>query len=365
MIEIIEMFVPKTNTFSRPGYKMSPTSITIHETDNNNVRANARAHALLQYNGNLRQASWHLQVDDEKEVYQSLPFNEVAWHAGTSDGNYTSIAMEICVNKDGNYKKAVANAIELTKHLIKLFPSINSVNVVQHNHWSGKNCPRHLRAGDWGINWKVFIDGVKSKASSNVKPVEKPKYTTTNTAFKIGQTVRVKKSAKAYATGQSIASFVKGSTYKIKERGSNRLLLSEINSWVKTSDVEAVSLTTNTSNKPKPKANLKVDNIWGQAVNAALQNYFNTPVDKILSHQYNNKTIQGINKNAIQLDNTLIGSTVIKALQKYLGVKQDGILGEVTIKALQRHLGTYPDGIIDRNSPMVGAMQRRLNAGKL
>jgi glucan-binding YG repeat protein len=29
--------------------------------------------------------------------------------------------------------------------------------VVQHNKWSGKNCPRHLRAHDRGMNWEQFI----------------------------------------------------------------------------------------------------------------------------------------------------------------------------------------------------------------
>src|SRR5690625_525168 len=106
MIKIVKMLIPKTNTFTRPDIKMKPTSITIHETDNTNVGANALAHAKLQLNGNRRQASWHFQVDDGKEVYLSIPLNEVAYHAGHKDGNYSSIAIEICVNQDSNYKKA-------------------------------------------------------------------------------------------------------------------------------------------------------------------------------------------------------------------------------------------------------------------
>lgn len=261
MVKIIEMFIPKSNTFTRPGIKMTPKYITIHETDNTNVRANALAHAKLQQNGNRRQASWHLQVDDEAEVYQSLPFNEIGYHAGDGKGpgNRESIGIEICVNKDGNYKTAVANAIKVVKYLIKEFPSIKDVNVVQHNKWSGKNCPRHLRVGDLGINWKEFIAGVKGTSSTATKPTKPPKYETTNTNFKVGDTVRVKKTAHTFATGQSIASFVKGSTYKVLQRGSNRLLLDGIMSWVKTSDVEKVGATSKPSNnKPKPSSSNKV-----------------------------------------------------------------------------------------------------------
>lgn len=261
MVKIIEMLIPKSNTFTRPGIKMKPKFITIHETDNTNVRANALAHARLQQNGNRRQASWHLQVDDEQEVYQSLPFNEIGFHAGDGQGqgNRASIGIEICVNKDGNYKTAVANAIKVVKYLIKQFPSIEAVHVVQHNKWSGKNCPRHLRAGDWGINWKEFIAGVKGASSTASKPSEPPKYETSNTSFNVGDTVKVKKTAKTFATGQSIAAFVKGSTYKVLQRGSNRLLLDGIMSWVKTSDVDKVGTTSNKpstnkpTNKPKPK----------------------------------------------------------------------------------------------------------------
>src|SRR5699024_10747010 len=143
MIQFIKLYIPKTNKKTRPGTNITPTSITIHETDNINVRANARAHALLQVNGNPRQASWHIQVDDEKEVYQSLPFTEAAYHSGTYIGNHSSIAVEICVNKDGNYNQALLNAIEVIKVLKKKYPTIK--RVVQHHHWSKKNCPKMLR----------------------------------------------------------------------------------------------------------------------------------------------------------------------------------------------------------------------------
>ena len=58
--------------------------------------------------------------------------------------------------------------------------------------------------------------------------------------YKVGDKVKVKTSATHYATGQTMASFVKGSTYEVTKVGGNKLLLSDIASWVWDYDVEKV-----------------------------------------------------------------------------------------------------------------------------
>lgn len=124
------------------------TSITVHETANTSRGANAAAHANLQSNGNARSASWHYQVDD-REVVQSFPDSVRCWHAGTATGNNSSIAIEICVNSDGDYDKALANAAALVRDLRAQY-GLGRNAVVQHHNWSGKNCPSRLRAsGQW------------------------------------------------------------------------------------------------------------------------------------------------------------------------------------------------------------------------
>lgn len=62
---------------------------------------------------------------------------------------------------------------------------------------------------------------------------------------KVGDTITVKKTAKSYQTGQPIASFVKGSKYKIKQvknasqsNSKRAYLLDNINSWVLEQDVQ-------------------------------------------------------------------------------------------------------------------------------
>lgn len=117
-IPFVEWIVPKGNTDIRPANPMKAKYLTIHETANTARGANAEAHAKYLYNqatkGTFRTASWHFTVDD-KQIYQHLPTNENGWHAGDGggSGNRESIGIEIAVNQDGDYNKAVENAQKL------------------------------------------------------------------------------------------------------------------------------------------------------------------------------------------------------------------------------------------------------------
>jgi len=138
--------------------------IVVHETDNTRIGADADAHARLQYNGNSRSASWHYTVDD-KEAVQSFEHAWKCWAAGSNTGNNEGIQIEVCVNSDGNYEKAMQNATELVAKVMK-DENIPIQNVVQHNHFSGKGCPRSMREGK--IFGSKFITKVKN-ASGNAR----------------------------------------------------------------------------------------------------------------------------------------------------------------------------------------------------
>lgn len=133
--------------------------ITIHETANTSKGANAQAHANLQSRG--FSSSWHWTVDD-KEAIQSFPHTAQCWHAGDGrgNGNLNSIGIEICVNSDGDFNKAVENAAALVRKIMQE-ENIPLSNVVQHNYWSGKNCPRYLRSGEKSISWNDFLSMVQ------------------------------------------------------------------------------------------------------------------------------------------------------------------------------------------------------------
>lgn len=170
-IPLKEMIVPTGNENIRPGYAMKPKYITIHETDNYSVGANARNHAQYLYSQATgttdRSASWHFTVDD-KEIYQHLPLNENGWHAGDGaegTGNRESIAIEIAVNQDGDYNKAVENARKLAAYLMGEL-NIPLENVKKHQFWSGKNCPAIMIKNN---AWEPFLQGTKAYYDANHK----------------------------------------------------------------------------------------------------------------------------------------------------------------------------------------------------
>lgn len=163
MALIIKEQLAKKGTACRSGeYRHSFYGVTIHETANTSKGAGAVNHATyLQGSGSNKAASWHYCVDDEI-ITRSIPEKEVAWHAGNSKGNYNTIAIEICVNSDGDFKNAVHNAAELAADILKR-NNITKTNyeeyLFQHNYWSGKDCPTLLRKGK-PLSWAYFVEKV-------------------------------------------------------------------------------------------------------------------------------------------------------------------------------------------------------------
>lgn len=165
-MNIVKDYIP-TGRANRPGKKITPRYITIHETDNTKKGAGAKNHAdyLKGNDAASRPVSWHFTVDD-KEIIQHLPTNEMGYHAGdgrNGPGNTQSIAIEICVNSDGDFEKAVQNAVWLVKKLMAEH-NIPINRVVPHKHWTGKNCPRLLLP-----RWSEFLNLVEGGGPGNVE----------------------------------------------------------------------------------------------------------------------------------------------------------------------------------------------------
>ena len=169
-VQIIQDFIPPGRR-NRPGYKLEPRYITVHDTANTSAGADAKAHANYVKSAAAAAilASWHFTVDD-KAIYQHLPLNENGWHAGdgaSGTGNRQSIGIEICENRDGNRAAAEANAAWLTAKLLKDY-GLGLDRVKQHYDWSGKNCPRVLRGRKDG--WKNFLAAVEAHLISAELP---------------------------------------------------------------------------------------------------------------------------------------------------------------------------------------------------
>jgi len=160
---ITQMIIPISK--ARPERKITAfKGVTVHNTGNGGKGANALSHAKYLLNNTHKEKSWHYCVD-ETNITQSIPENEVAWHAGDGEkgkGNNATIAIEICMNSDGDILKATDNAVALTADILKRH-GIDKADgfVFQHNHWSGKDCPQMIRKGI-PYDWNTFISNVNA-----------------------------------------------------------------------------------------------------------------------------------------------------------------------------------------------------------
>ena len=183
-MEINKNYISNKNSYENN----DPHYIVIHNTDNFNQSADAKAHARAQNDGNLSGMSAHYYVDDSG-VYQALPHSRGAWHVGVNYGgklfgtvnNRNSIGIEMCVNGGYNYEKAFQNTVTLTKQLMQ-YLGIDAHHVVSHYDVCGKNCPSQIRArGDWD-RFKRLIGSASTNIlgisidDSNVEAISKVVY---------------------------------------------------------------------------------------------------------------------------------------------------------------------------------------------
>ncbi|HEY1803267.1 MAG TPA: peptidoglycan recognition family protein [Terracidiphilus sp.] len=169
LLNIVQDLIPAGSS-NRPGTKLVPTGITIHNTDNSDKGANAAAHAKYQKGADARkrQVSWHFTVDDVS-VYQSLPTNEVGWHAHNKTGNATTLGVEICMNADLDVKAAYDRAALLVAVLAFQNKIAVPKGIFQHHDWyPAKDCPTVLRNKPNG--WSDFVGQIKT-ALSSLSPV--------------------------------------------------------------------------------------------------------------------------------------------------------------------------------------------------
>lgn len=129
------------------------------------------------------------------------------------------------------------------------------------------------------------------------KPVAKPTPSkeTSSEKLKAGQKVQLKATAKTYATGQTIPSYIKNKTYTIQQVKSDRVLLNEIYSWVYIKDLAGNSASTpKKTTKPAIKVGGKVK------IKVAAKKY--ATGENIPSHVKNKTyTIQQVKGNRVLL----------------------------------------------------------------
>ena len=305
----------RINKFSRPGIKnYGIKGIIMHYTANNG--GTARNHKDYFNNLNGVYASAHLFVDDNEAIC-IIPLDEVAYHANDT----------VRYNSDGSIYKPLYSQIGNANYGaigVEMCLDRNG-NITEKTFQNTVKAVKELIAKYPNITrnkiWRHYdVTGKNCPAPWVAKPSELERF-------------------KEAVFGKTTSN----NTTTTKPSTSN---------------------SGSASSTAKPSySQLTVDGKFGAATAKRLQQYFGTTQDGVISHQYKQKYNQYV--YAAQFDSTLKGSNVIKALQKLLGVTQDGLLGQATIKALQKRLGTTQDGIISPTSNAVKALQKALNNNKL
>lgn len=113
------------------------------------------------------------------------------------------------------------------------------------------------------------------------------------------------------------------------------------------------------------KDGITVDGFWGKDTTRLAQKVFGTEQDGIISNQ--NKDMKKFLPNCqspswefVSPSKLKRGSDLVRAIQKMLGITQDGFFGMDTVRALQKFLGVTVDGYFGGQS--VSAWQRWLNS---
>lgn len=165
MLPIQQKFIKYNYNTGRSGNSIK--YLVIHDTGNTGKGANANSHYNY-FNGGNRNSSAHYFVDDSN-IVQLVSDANTSWHCGDGGGKYgitnsNSIGIEICINNDGNYDKAVSHTIDLTKYLMRKY-NISINNVVRHYDASRKSCPNTMSANCWA-KWNTFKSKLTATTST-------------------------------------------------------------------------------------------------------------------------------------------------------------------------------------------------------
>ena len=168
-LKIDQRLVDKKYQKTRPGITRDKIDwIVIHDTGNNKATATGLNHANYITTSNPG-VSWHYTID-ESLIYQHIPDNEVAYHAGDGlrptgtkwysstynktnygGGNYNGIGIETCVYSGIDYLETVVTTAKLAAKLLYQY-NLPITSLTKHYQFSGKNCPTVL------INSNYFKD---------------------------------------------------------------------------------------------------------------------------------------------------------------------------------------------------------------
>lgn len=203
---------------------------------------------------------------------------------------------------------------------------------------------------------KCFDIAVSGSSSSTSKP---------SSSASSSEKYTLKKSTKVYMNaddaknGKNATGTYTAGTYYIYKKSNGMINITKTKGkaggWIN---------PNSSSGSSTAKATLKVDGYWGTSTTKRLQQIFKTTVDGKVSNQFATYKAQnpGLDSGWEWESNPSGYSPLIKAIQKKVGVSQDGHIGPNTIKGIQRWMGTTQDGVFSAKSPCIKKLQQWANA---
>ena len=231
----------------------------------------------------------------------------------------------------------------------------------------------HLYLPDWGSgtnilkstygNFESFKETWGKASITPIKPaqpVAEKSWKATGTATCGGNSVNVRSAP----NGSVLIQLNKGNRFEINGETSGSWAKIKVNNTVGWMSTQYVVLDQPAKPRQKPagKITLKADGIWGSDTTKRLQQYFGLSQDGVISNQLNayKKYCPGI--VSAEWSNTPNGgSQLVRKMQAWLGIAQDGYIGPQLIKALQGKMGKSQDGVLSNPSQCISAFQHWIN----
>lgn len=162
-VPIYNFPVPSHRKEVKQTYAMNPKGVVVHNTWNSAPAKNEASFMV----GNSKYVSYH-SVVDEIAVYECIPFNRNAWHAGNYYYNTNWQGVEIARSRSdlAIFKKAEINAAKYVAAILKKNGWNTKQHLKTHQMCSGKYCPH--RTLDLG--WQRFVNMVEAEMKGNKLP---------------------------------------------------------------------------------------------------------------------------------------------------------------------------------------------------
>lgn len=248
------------------------------------------------------------------------------------------------------HQKTVDNAVDLVKYLMSKY-NIDADHVIMHADVTGKYCPAPWL--DRPAEWDAFQAAIRGNSSSGNTSAGQP---TTSEMYRVRKTW-------TDAASQIGAFTVLDNAKKMADQTPGYIVFNSSGKAVYTPQSGADTPST------PAKEQLAVDGSFGPATVRRTQEFLGVTVDGIVSNQpmSNKKYLSAAYAGYWEFKTSgyAAGSNMVRALQAFLGLTQDGWCGKVTIMTLQKLLTNlrYYAGAIDGSMgpETVKAWQRYLN----